>query len=123
MGSMIKRQSDEAFFKPPREHKKRGHGGFPIGPRTKARAAGNRELNKLPPEVKNRCEIKIPGICVGTIMLTWCHPTKSRFILTAKDWKTAARGCLPCHDRIEALKHPEMKKIVMEAIANRKPQS
>jgi hypothetical protein len=118
MNSQIARRSNDAFFKPPREFKKRGPGGFPIGKRTKERAEANRDMNK---QGIRRCEIRIEGVCVGTIMLTWAHPTKSRYIVTKKDWRTAARCCLPCHQHIEALSHKKMKAIVLAAIAKRKP--
>lgn len=122
-GSMIKRRSDDAFFKPKREFPARsGNGkGFPIGPRTKDRAAGNRDLNKLSHEITHRCELRIEGICIGNVGLQWCHPTKSRYIVTKKDWRTAARGCAACHDHIEHLPHSKMKEFVMAAINRRKP--
>jgi hypothetical protein len=114
--SIVKPQR-EAFFKPPREFKKRGVGGFPIGPRTERRAKENRELGKLK---ITRCEIRIKGICVDRIMLTWCHSLKSRFILDSKHWQEAARGCLPCHAYIEKLPHKEMAAIIRAAIKRRK---
>ena len=122
MASTIKPANEgESFFKPPREHKKRFLNGFPVGKRTEKREAVNRKLNK---KFKIReCEIQIPGVCVRHIMLTWCHTKKSRFIVTDKDWEEAARGCLPCHDHIEALPHSEMAQIVRAAIAKRKPQT
>lgn len=113
-------RSTEPFFKPKREFPRRFPNGFPIGKRTKARAAGNRDMNK---RGIAHCEIRIPGVCVGRIMLTWCHPTKSRFILTDKDWRTAAKGCLPCHDTIEKMPHKMMKKYVCDAIKRRKQTS
>lgn len=128
MSSMIKRRSDKAFFKPPREFPARsGNGkGFPIGPRTKARAAGNRELNKLSREITHRCELGQtglipPGVCIGDRMLQWCHAVKSRFIVTMKDWKQAARGCAACHDYVDHhCSHAKMKSIIEAAIARRK---
>lgn len=117
MSSMIKRRSDEAFFKEPRKFEKRGAGGFPIGKRTKERAAANRDMNQAGIRV---CELRIEGVCIGNVMLQWCHPTKSRFILTKKDWRTAAKGCAACHQHIEALPHKQMEAIVREAIARRK---
>jgi hypothetical protein len=117
---MIKPASNEPFFKPKREFPKRSPGGFPVGPRTERRQKENRELNKLPLFVKNHCEIRIPGVCVKTIMLTWAHSKKSRFLVTSKDWQEAARCCLPCHDHIETLPHTEMKRLVTEAIKRRK---
>lgn len=123
MGSQIQRRSDDAFFKPPREFPARSGGGkgFPIGRRTRERQAGNRDLNKLPREVTHQCELRIGGVCIGNVGLQWCHPTKSRYIVTKKDWRTAARGCAACHDHIEKLSHPKMKAFVMGAIARRKP--
>lgn len=121
---MIKRRDEGAFFKPKRQFPARsGNGkGFPIGPRTRARAAGNRELNKLPREVTHRCELRVEGVCIGNVGLQWCHPTKSRFIITAKDWRTAARGCAACHDYYDHRgSHAKMKAAVMAAIAKRKP--
>lgn len=123
MGSMIQRRSDEAFFKPKREFPARsGNGkGFPIGQRTKDRAAGNRDLNKLPREVTHRCELRVPGVCIGDRMLQWCHKTKGRFIVTKKDWRTAARGCAACHDYYEKGRHKEMADAIQAAIDSRKP--
>lgn len=128
-GSMIKRRSDDAFFKAPRKFPARsGNGkGFPIGQRTRDRQAGNRKLNKLPREITHRCELgrtgMIPeGVCIGDKMLQWCHDRKSRFILTEKDWQEAARGCAGCHDYVDHhCSHAKMKTIVQAAIARRKP--
>lgn len=122
MSSMIQRRSDEAFFKEPRQFPARsGNGkGFPVGPRTKARAAGNRELNKLPREVTHRCELRIRGVCIGDRLLSWAHATKSRFIVTKKDWLRAARSCCACHDFIESKSHLEMAAVIDEAIRRRK---
>lgn len=121
MSSMIKRREEGAFFKPPRNFCKRGPGNFPIGKQAKRRAAENRQLNKLPASVKNHCEVRIEGVCVKTIMLTWAHSQKTRFLTTSKDWQEAARCCLPCHDHIEALSHAQMKAIIVAAIQRRKP--
>lgn len=108
-----------SFFKAPRTFAKRGVNGFPIGPRTKRRAAENAKLRRLKIE---RCEIRIKSVCVDRIMLSWAHASKSRFLVTSKDWQTAARCCLPCHQHIEALPHRVMKRLVCEAIAKRKPK-
>lgn len=118
MSSMVKRQQEGAFFKPPREVKRRSANGFPIGKRTEKREAENRKLNRLK---ISECEIRIPGICVRHIMLTWAHSKKSRFLVLDRDWREAARCCLPCHDHIEALPHREMHRLVTAAIARRKP--
>lgn len=123
MNSIIKRQSDEPFFKAPRQFPARsGNGkGFPVGPRAKARSAGNRELNKLPGEITHRCELKIRGVCIGDRLLQWAHATKSRFIVTKADWQRAARSsCAACHQHIEALPHREMADIIDAAIWRRK---
>lgn len=116
--SIVKPRNDgEAFFKPPREFKQRGPNGFPIGKQTEKRKAANEWMNKH--LGLKECEIKIPGVCVKSIMLTWAHPVKTRFLVTKKDWRTAARCCLPCHQHIEPLSHEEMKRIVDESIARR----
>lgn len=115
---MVKRREEGAFFKPPREFKRRCAGGFPIGPRTKRRAKENRELGKLK---ITRCEIRISGICLHTSMLTWAHSKKSRFLLTSKDWQEAARACLPCHQYLERLPHKQMKAMIVAAINDRRP--
>lgn len=127
MSSMVKRPIDPknpggAFFKEKREFPARsGNGkGFPIGQRTKDRAAGNRDLNKLPPEVTKVCELRVVNVCIGNRMLQWCHPTKSRFIVTKKDWRTAARGCAACHDYYERKSHVVMAGAIRAAIAKRK---
>ncbi len=86
------------------------------GKRTKKRQAMNARLNKLSIHC---CEVRIPGLCVARIMLTWAHALKSRFLVTDEDWERAARCCIPCHDHIEALSHDEMAKIVDDAIAKR----
>lgn len=121
-GSMIKPRSNEPFFKEPRKFPARsGNGkGFPIGQRTKDRAAGNRDLNKLPREITHRCELRIKGICIGDRMLQWCHRVKSRFIVTAKEWREAARGCAACHQYIESKPHKVMAAFIDAAIAKRK---
>lgn len=108
--------SREPFFKKPRVFPKRFPNGFPIGERTKARQAGNRDMNK---QGIDFCEIRRP-ICQGRYYLGWAHPTKSRFITTGKDWRTAAKCCAACHDVIESWPHSKMKQIVLEAIAKRK---
>lgn len=117
MASQIK-QPEGSFFKEPRQFPKRFVNGFPIGKRTKARQAANRDMNKL--GIKH-CEIQLPGICEGRIYLGWAHPTKSRFILNDKDWRTAAKCCGACHSVIEAWSHEKMAKVVRDAIARRKP--
>lgn len=118
--SQIKPRSEEAFFKIQKTLAPR-YGGkdvtpFPVGKRTIKRQEMNRELNKL--EIK-QCEIRLPG-CWKTSHLQWCHATKSRFIVTDKDWKRAARGCAYCHHVIEQWKHKDMAAIIDEAIARRK---
>jgi hypothetical protein len=117
---MVKPTSDEPFFKEPRKFPKRGPGGFPIGKQTVRRQKENRELNKLPPSVKNVCELKIPGVCAGNVMLTWAHSQKTRFLTSSRDWQEAARACLPCHQFTEAEGHAKMRKRITEAISKRK---
>ena len=118
MSSQIKPLNyGEPFFKEKRVFAKRFPNGFPVGPRTKARAAANRDMNKAGIDY---CEIRIPGVCQGRHHLGWAHPTKSRYITTAKEWRTAAKSCAACHDYIEALPHSEMKKIVLDRIQRRK---
>lgn len=110
------RQDEGPFFKPPREFKRRGVNGFPIGKRTEKRAKENRKLGKLGIQ---HCEIRMPGICAGRRFLSWAHSQKARYLLTDKDWQEAARCCIPCHDTIEKMSHAEMKRIIREAIARR----
>lgn len=121
MASQIQSRQTGSFFKAPRNFCRRGLNGFPIGKRTEKRQSMNRELNKLPDSVKKVCELRIRGVCIGNIMLQWCHALKSRFLCTDKDWKRAARGCAACHQHIEPLPHKEMAAIIDEAIRNRKP--
>lgn len=123
MSSMIKRRDDsEAFFKPPRDFGQRDAKNWPVGPRTKARAAGNRDLNKLPREITHRCELRIEGVCIGNRFLQWCHAVKARYIVTARDWREAARGCTACHDYVDhKCSHAKMKSIILAAINRRKP--
>src|SRR5690349_22967768 len=118
MASMIK-QDYKPMWKSPRDFPSRDAKGFPIGVRTKERLKQNAKLNKLPDSVKKRCEIQLPG-CLGDKFLSWCHATKSRFLLTDKDWQRAARGCAICHQKIEQLPHSEMAEIVDRAIRSRK---
>lgn len=127
MGSQIQRREDPenpggAFFKPKREFKKRDGKGFPIGPRTKARQEGNRDMNRAHRDANlpRSCELRYEGICVGTLYLHWAHWDKSRFLLTKKDWRQAALACDPCHDHAEKKKRPEMKADILAAIARRK---
>lgn len=116
--SQVKRPSDDAFFREKREFKRRDAKGWPVGPRTVRRTKENAELNKLPDSVRNFCEIRLPG-CLRDKLLQWCHATKSRFLLTSKDWQTACRGCAYCHQTIEAMSHVDMKRIVTDAIKRR----
>jgi hypothetical protein len=123
MGSMIQRRSDDAFFKPKKVHPKRSAGGFPIGPRTKARQEGNRDMNKEFREqgYPRTCELRYDGICAGAKYLHWAHWDKARFLLTKKDWRIAALACDPCHDHAEIKPRPQMKADILAAIARRKP--
>lgn len=116
MSATMIKPSEGSFFKPKRVFAQRFPNGFPVGPRTKSRVAANRDMNK---QGINYCEIRISGTCQGRSFLGWAHPTKSRFITTDKEWRTAAKCCTACHDVIEAKPHAEMKRIVMEAIARR----
>lgn len=120
MSSQIANRSTDSFFKAPRNFCKRGPNGMPIGKRTEKRAAMNRELSKLPDSVKKGCELRIKGICIGNVMLQWCHALKSRFLCTDKDWKRAVRGCAACHATIESMSHKEMADIIDTAISRRK---
>lgn len=114
--SQIKPRQEGSFFKEPRKNVDRSPNGFPIGKRTKKRAAINHKLNKT--LHIHECELKLHG-CWRIVKLTWAHTKKSRFLVTIRDWLTAARACIHCHDIIEALPHPEMKAIVEAAIAKR----
>jgi hypothetical protein len=114
------RRSEEAFFKAPRNFCKRSPNGFPIGARTSKRQDMNRELNKLPDSVKKVCELRIRNVCIGNRLLTWAHFRKSRFLLTDKDWQTACRSCLSCHQAVESMSHKEMQALVCDAIKRRK---
>lgn len=116
MASQIK-QPEGAFFKEPRQFGKRFPNGFPQGPRTERRAKENAKLRKL---LISRCELGVSPNCTGNRFLTWCHALKSRFLVTNADWQRAARGCLACHDVIEAMPHKEMARIIDAAIAGRK---
>lgn len=119
MSSQIAR-STEPFFKPKRSFPQRFPNGFPVGKRTLARAAANRDMNK---QGINYCEIRISGTCQGRSFLGWAHLVKSRYLVTAKDWRTAARSCAACHDIIEAMTHSEMACVVREAIARRQEKA
>ena len=93
------------------------------GPRTKKRQAMNRRIDKVLSGIGiDRCEIRIQGKCVNSIMLTHAHSKKSRFLVTDGDWMEAALCCIPCHDHIEAMPHGDMHRIVTEAIARRPKQ-
>jgi hypothetical protein len=122
-GSMIARRSDDAFFKEPRQPKKRGPGGFPIGPRTIRRQKENAILRKKVPD--NRCELgpvlmELLGVNVcSKHAVCWAHTKKSRFLTTSEDWQDAAHSCLPCHDYVEPLGHKKMAVLVKAAIARR----
>ena len=80
-------------------------------------------MNKLGPEVTKVCELRVPGVCIGNRMLQWCHKVKSRFIVTAKDWREAARGCAACHQYYENGKHKVMAAAIDAAIKSRKPHA
>ncbi len=67
----------------------------------------------------HECEIQIKGRCVRSIMLSFAHSKKSRFLITDQDWLEAALCCIPCHDVIEALPHDQMKEAVLAAISRR----
>jgi hypothetical protein len=120
MSSQIASRQKGSFFKAPRNFCKRGANGFPIGPRTEKRQEMNRELNKLPDSVRKVCELRIKGVCIGNRMLTWAHSKKSRFLCTDKDWLTACRACLACHQEAEQMSHRVMAALIDEAIAGRK---
>ncbi len=120
MSSMIKRATDQPFFKERREFKKRDPKGWPIGPRTIERQKQNAKLNKLPLHIKRHCEIRLDG-CLKTVGLSWAHSKKSRFITTDKDWQEAARACAYCSDALDhKMSHTEMHRLVNEAIKRRK---
>ena len=87
------------------------------GKRTAKRQAMNRKLDQLG---ITRCEVRIPGKCVDSIMLTWAHSKKSRFLVSDEDWLEACRACIPCHDYIEAQSHEKMREAVVKAIGARK---
>lgn len=114
-GSQILKPDTGAFFKEKREFPKRFGNGFPVGKRTEARQAANRDMNKA--GIKH-CEIRLHG-CQGRYFLSWAHHKKSRYLLTDKDWRTAAKSCAVCHQTIEAMPHSQMKQIVCDAIARR----
>lgn len=97
---------------------KRG-GKLKAGKRTKKRIAMNARLKKMA-EAKgiHQCEVRLDG-CLKTWALTWAHSKKSRFIVTDDEWMEAALACVHCHDKIEAMPHDQMYKIVTEAINNR----
>ncbi len=118
MASQIDNASTEAFFKAPREFVPRFPNGMPIGKRTVERQKQNRILNERLPDIKKSCELRLPG-CLGNKFLSWAHSKKSRFITTDKDWQEAARSCLCCHQKIEAMSHAEMKRLVVAAIKKR----
>lgn len=120
MASMIKRQSDAPFFKEQRTFPARFPNGLPIGPRTEKRAKENRKLGKLK---ITYCELQLSPNCTGGHYLSWMHFAKSRFLLTDKDWQTACRACIPCHQVGESMSHKDMKRIVLDAIGRRKPQN
>jgi hypothetical protein len=120
MASQIKQPSTEPFFKLPREFKKRGPNGFPIGPRTRERQKQNAKLNKLPDSVKKVCEIRIEGVCAGNRMLTWSHALKSRFLVTDLLWQRAARSCLPCHMYCEEKMSKKQRADTIDAAIKRR---
>jgi hypothetical protein len=114
---------DVAFFKKPVEPKKRGPGGFPIGPRTIRRQQENAKLRKKVGH--DRCELgpvlkELFGVDVCSRHATnWAHSQKSRYLTTEKDWQEAAHSCLPCHQYVEPLGKKKMKMVVLAAIAKR----
>lgn len=127
MSSMVKRPIDPknpggAFFKPKREFGERDAKNWPVGRKTKMGRAGNRELNKLPPEITKVCEVRIPKICIGNRFLAWSHKWKRRFLVTAKDYLEAARSCEPCHTYCEdKMSHQKRAAVIQAAINRRKP--
>lgn len=121
MATQIKRRSEDAFFKAPPTFPARFPNGMPVGKRTLKRAEQNRILNARLPEIKKRCELNVSPHCTKVFYLSWAHSKKSRFITTDKDWQEAARSCLACHDVAESMSHAEMKRLILEAIAKRKP--
>jgi hypothetical protein len=120
--SIVKPQQDGAFFKPPREFKRRDPRGWPIGPRQKRRARENRTLNKLPREITHRCEVQIESVCIGNRYLTWSHALKSRHLVNSRDWQRAARSCQPCHQYCEDKMSAKQRAATIDAaIKRRKP--
>lgn len=120
MATQIK-QSYAPMWKPKREFPKRFPSGFPHGPRTIKRQEQNKILNVRLPEIKKRCELNVSPHCTKVFSLSLAHSKKSRFITTDKDWQEAARSCLACHDVADSMSHAEMKRLILEAIAKRKP--
>lgn len=117
MASQI-RQPEGAFFKEPREFKRRFPNGFPVGPRTERRAKENAKLRKR--TGINYCEVRISPNCTRNRYLSWAHSRKSRYLATSADWQEACRACCPCHDVLEGMSHARMAKVVRAAIASRK---
>ena len=118
MASCIKPRPMPPFPKPEKEDRATLRKPLKkVGKRGLKRQAMNRRLDKLR---IHECEIRIPGHCVRSIMLTWAHSQKSRFIQSDEEWMEAARACIPCHTFIECLSHEEMKRIVQNAISQRK---
>lgn len=77
-------------------------------------------LPKLEKHGITRCEIKLEG-CLKDWALSLAHARKRR-LLHKGELKVVAVACAYCHDKIEAMPHEDMHRIVMDAIKKRKEQ-
>lgn len=90
------------------------------GARTLKRRRFNVKLKKIWLEAGiTSCELRLPGICLGTWALSAAHSKKSRYLITDEDWLEACLADCACHEAIEKMSHEEMHRLVTEAIAKR----
>ena len=64
------------------------------------------------------CELRMKG-CLGSWVLSMAHSRKSRFLTDDEKWMHACLACNSCHDKVEAMSHEEMFRLVSDAIAKR----
>jgi hypothetical protein len=89
-----------------------------LGRKGKAWAKVRREIKPEHERMGNvTCELRLDGCWINNA-LTWAHPKKRRHT-THKELPVVILACAPCHDKIEVLGEPKMKRIVERVIRER----
>jgi hypothetical protein len=97
---------------------KRGKRMNTLGKKGKAWAKVRREIKPEHERIGNvTCELRLVGCWINNA-LTWAHPKKRRHT-THKELPVVILACAPCHDKIEVLGEPKMRRIVNRIIRER----